>query len=129
MTNPPPNPETPWEFLPDDDIREEVAREQLPPAEADAMHIETRPPRLDPDIDLSLSEPDDEPEEVVHYFADEHPEVPDVSEPDLPSDETPEVEDLLIRQHYLPPDEGDGRSGGEDSDAEAESFDEVSGDD
>ena len=128
MTNPPPNPETPWEFLPDDDIREEVAREQLPPAEADAMHIETRPPRLDPDIDLSLSEPDEEPEEVVHYFDDEHPEVPDVSEPDLESDETPEVEDLLIRQHYLPPDDRASSSDSDDADDE-ESFDEVSSDD
>ncbi len=105
--HPRPNPETPWEFLPDDDIREEVDRERLPPAEADAMHIETRPPRLDPDIDLSLSEPDEEPEAVVHYFDDEDPEIPDVSEPEPADDETPEVEDLLIRQHYLPDDSDD----------------------
>ena len=104
ISDPTPNPETPWEFLPDDDIREEVAKEQLPPAEADAMHVETRPPRLDPDVDLSLAETDDAGAEVVHYFDDEHPEVPDTSEPPVSTDETPEVEDLLIRQHYLPPD-------------------------
>ena len=88
------------------------------------MHVETRPPRLDPDVDLSVGGPTEPPPEVVHYFADEHPEVPDLSEPPASTDETPEVEDLLIRQHYLPEDEVDEAEadvdGAEADDAELE---------
>lgn len=116
ITDPTPEPETPWEFLPDDDVREELSRERLPPAEADAMHVETRPPRLDPDVDLSVGGPTEPAPDVVHYFADEHPEIPDVSEPPASTDETPEVEELLIRQHYLPEDEGD--DGSDDAEPE-----------
>ena len=105
FTDPPPNPETPWEFLPDDDVRDELAQEERPPAEADAMHVETAPPRLDQDGRSDRTGSTEEGGTVVHYFADEHPEIPDTSEPRPASDETAEVEDLLIRQHYLPPDD------------------------
>jgi hypothetical protein len=105
INDPSPDPETPWEFLPDDDVREELALEVPPPAEAAAMHVETRPPSLDPDLEQSVADRGEAPSEVVHYFADEHPEVPDTSEPQAPTDVTPEVEELLIRQHYLPGDD------------------------
>lgn len=81
-------PETPWEFYPDDDEREPPR-----PAEERAMHIE-RPERSvvsNDDIDVT-----------VHYLDDEDPEVPDTTRPPETTDVTPEVEDLLIWQHYLP---------------------------
>ena len=86
-------PETPWEFFPDDDIREEPE----PAAEDAAMHIEVT--NVFPVIPPAEIEP------VVHYMEDEDPEIPDLSEPVIPSDRTPEVEDLLIRQHYMSQDE------------------------
>jgi hypothetical protein len=95
---PPPLPETPWEFFPDDDIRKEPEQ----PAEDAAMHIETS------EGPIPLSErPSEDPGEVVHYLEDEDPEIADVSEVAERDDSTPEVEDLLIRQHYLPDDTAD----------------------
>lgn len=87
-------PETPWEFYPDDDIREEPE----PGAEDAAMHIEAT--GVFPVIPPAEIEP------IVHYMDDEDPEIPDLSEPVNSSDATPEVEDLLIAQHYMSPDEG-----------------------
>jgi hypothetical protein len=87
---PPANPPTPWEFLPED----EQLGEPEPPTEEAAMHVET--------VDDSGAD-DNELNVVVHYLEDEQPEIPDRSVPDEPSDVTPDVEDLLIRQHYLPP--------------------------
>lgn len=92
-TDPPPNPETPWEFLEDDEITVELA----PAAEDAAMHIEIPGRR-------SVTEPE-QSEVVVHYLDDEHPEVADVSAVPEKAETTAEVEDLFIRQHYLPPDE------------------------
>lgn len=107
INDPSPMPETPWEFFPDDDVRDELSAEELPPAEADAMHVETAPPRLDREPGGSAPRPADA-DPVVHYFADEHPEIPDTSEPPTADpDRTPEVEELLIRQHYLPDDEAE----------------------
>lgn len=88
---PPPGPETPWEFYPDDDLREDPEMA----AEDAAMHVETT--RV-----ISEVPPDDLPQ-TVHYLDDEEPEVPDHSEPRSNKDTTPEVEDLLIRQHYMSP--------------------------
>ena len=88
---PPPNPETPWEFYPDDDLREEPSMA----AEDAAMHIESTQP--------SSEIPADENPPVVHYMEDEEPEVPDLSVPSVGEESTPEVEDLLIRQHYMSP--------------------------
>ncbi len=96
----PTNPETPWEFLgneegaaPDDDT---VGAEDA------AMHLV---PDED-DIDLELAGvTDDEAEEVgevvVHYLADEEPEVDDLTEPLESLDVTTGVDALLERQHYL----------------------------
>lgn len=101
-------PETPWEFFPDDDLR------GMPPdaPEAAAMHLED-PLAHGADvieeisaIDLTKPAPDD-PEDpaadriVVHYLDDEEPEVVDVSAPVDDPDVTPDVEDLLIRQHHM----------------------------
>lgn len=116
INDPPPSPETPWEFLPDDDIRDELAKEELPPAEADAMHVETAPPPPESAFDLTIDKPPAKADEVVHYFPDEHPEVPDRSEPRAVAEETPEVEDLLIRQHYLPADDQPDDDGAADKD-------------
>jgi hypothetical protein len=85
------SPETPWEFFPDEDVREGPP----PPAEDAAMHL--MPVGLDPIPD------GEESDVVVHYLEDEHPEIPDVSETPIDTDTTGDVEDLLIRQHYLPP--------------------------
>ena len=95
MSDIPANPDTPWEFYPDDDIRQS----QPVGAEDAAMHIvtETSP---SPDV------PEPVPDVIVHYMEDEHPEVSDLSEPPPDDETTPEVQDLLIRQHYLPS-EGD----------------------
>ena len=90
-----PDPETPWEFYPDDDIREEPSMA----AEDAAMHIETM--RVTPEI------PDDSDPPVVHYMEDEEPEIPDVSVRPPADDSTPEVEDLLIKQHYMSPKDSD----------------------
>lgn len=84
------NPATPWEFLPDDDQRIDPA---VAPEEA-AMHIE--------DPDGTAASIDEDPFVVVHYDSDEHPEVIDRSEPTSSDDGTPSVEELLVRQHYLP---------------------------
>jgi len=96
MTDPrdrPITPETPWEFYPDEDGREATA----PAAEDAAMHV--MPVGLDP-----LPEAEDT-DVVVHYLEDEHPEVADVTEAPVDTDTTGDVEDLLIRQHYLPPED------------------------
>lgn len=107
INDPSPMPETPWEFFPDDDVRDELSAEEPPPAEADAMHVETSPRRLDRDP-RRAAPPAAEADAVVHYFADEHPEIPDASVPPATDPErTPEVEALLIRQHYLPDDEAE----------------------
>ncbi len=86
--SPRPRAETPWEFYPDDDLREEPG--EAP--EDEAMHVEF--------VDKGPKLPD-APPVVVHYLDDEEPEVPDVSQPRETSDVTPEVDALLIQQHYL----------------------------
>lgn len=92
--DPVPNPETPWEFLPDDDADEPEGRS----AEDEAMHlVGLGMPVVDPEVP--------ETDVVVHYLDDEHPELPDKSVKQRRDDETPEVESLLIRQHYMTPDE------------------------
>lgn len=85
--------DTPWEFYPDDDLREEPGNA----AEDEAMHI-IIPGALN--IPL-LPENEDEDAEVVHYLDDEDPEIPDVSTPPVSDEITPGVEDLLVRQHYM----------------------------
>jgi hypothetical protein len=85
------NPETPWEFFPED-VR---PREPVVAPEEAAMHVEhdesvDTPPGMDPYV-------------VVHYNDDEHPEVVDRSEPVVSDDNTPPVDSLLARQHYLLP--------------------------
>lgn len=87
--DPPPVPETPWEFYPDDDLREEPGKA----AEDEAMHVEF--------VQALPTLPIDEPGAVVHYMDDEDPEIPDTSIPPAVTDVTPEVEDLLIQQHYM----------------------------
>lgn len=96
---PSPLPETPWEFFPDDDVR----REPEEGAEDAAMHVEG------PDGPVPVRERPSGQSEVVHYFEDEDPEIADVSEAPVDREHTPEVEDLLIRQHYLPADETEQR--------------------
>jgi len=94
MTDPkdrPISPETPWEFLSYEDGREGPPQA----AEDAAMHV--MPIGLDPTPELEAEDV------VVHYLEDEHPEVPDVTETPVDTDTTGDVEDLLIRQHYLPP--------------------------
>ncbi|NNF55105.1 MAG: hypothetical protein HKN03_11770 [Acidimicrobiales bacterium] len=83
--------DTPWEFYPDDDLREEPGKA----AEDDAMHIMTPGALPGPFV------PDDDDAVVVHYLDDEDPEVPDVSVPKASDEITPGVEDLLVRQHYM----------------------------
>lgn len=89
-----PLPATPWEFLRDDDQREDPPA----PAEEAALHVE----RLLEITDEPAAPADDA---VVHYLEDEQPEIPDGSAPVQDRDVTPEVEDLLIRQHYMDRDE------------------------
>jgi len=90
----PANPETPWEFLSEDEQR----RPMPPGAEDAAMHV----------IGFGTDGDDeDEDKVVVHYLEDEHPEIPDPSEPVEDTEHTANVQDLLIRQHYLPADEAD----------------------
>ncbi|NNE96163.1 MAG: hypothetical protein HKN24_09070 [Acidimicrobiales bacterium] len=86
--NPRPPAETPWEFYPDDDLREEPA----PAAEDDAMHVEF--------VDGTPFTPAS-PDAVVHYLDDEEPEIPDRSIPRVVDDETPQVDALLVQQHYM----------------------------
>lgn len=86
------NPETPWEFLPDDEVDEDG--EELS-AEETAMHIEVpgerKPlPHADPPV-------------VAHYMPDEQPEVYDPTEPVEEMERTPDVDEILIRQHYIDP--------------------------
>lgn len=85
--------DTPWEFYPDDDLREEPGNA----AEDEAMHIIT-PDALN--IPMVPEDEDDDPV-VVHYLDDEDPEIPDVSTPPVSDEITPGVEDLLVRQHYM----------------------------
>ncbi|MFW2380910.1 MAG: hypothetical protein ACN4GZ_04055 [Acidimicrobiales bacterium] len=85
---PTPPAETPWEFYPDDDLREEPALA----AEDDAMHIEF--------VDGAPFYPSP-PATVVHYLDDEEPEVPDSSIEPQTNDVTPQVDALLIQQHYM----------------------------
>lgn len=92
---PTPLPDTPWEFYPDDDLRPEPAVA----AEDAAMHIDAGIPTL---IERPTERVGEGEVEVVHYFEDEEPEVVDVSAPAPDNEHEPEVEDLLIRQHYLP---------------------------
>ncbi len=82
--------DTPWEFYPDDDLREEPGMA----AEDSAMHIEF------PDRPVLPLLPETEAA-VVHYLEDEDPEVPDTSLPKTSNEVTPGVEELLIRQHYM----------------------------
>ena len=91
----PANPETPWEFLSEDDQR----RPMPPGAEDAAMHV----------IGFGDDDEEEDGEEkvVVHYLEDEHPEIPDPSEPVEDNEHTGTVQDLLVRQHYLPADEAD----------------------
>lgn len=86
------NPETSWEFLPDDESDDD---DELPSAEEDAMHIEDpqerKPlPRADPPV-------------TAHYLPDEQPEVYDPTEPVEELERTPDVDEILIRQHYIDP--------------------------
>ncbi len=83
--------DTPWEFYPDDDLREEPGNA----AEDEAMHIMTPGALTGPPV------PDDEDPAVVHYLDDEDPEIPDASVPPVNDEITPGVEDLLVRQHYM----------------------------
>ena len=86
--DPPPNPETPWEFFPDDDSRVDPGES----AEDSAMHVVGTE---------KVAQPEEEAEDVVvHYLEDEHPEVADKSAPRAASEEPGEVEDLLIRQGF-----------------------------
>jgi len=85
---PTPPAETPWEFYPDDDLREEPALA----AEDDAMHVEF--------VDGAPFIPSP-PAAVVHYLDDEEPEVPDSSVEPPTNDVTPQVDALLIQQHYM----------------------------
>ncbi len=85
---PTPPAETPWEFYPDDDLREEPAGA----AEDDAMHVEF--------IDGAPYIPT-APDAVVHYLDDEEPEIPDRSVRPQPNDFTPRVDALLVQQHYM----------------------------
>ncbi len=80
--------ETPWEFYPDDDLREEPGEA----IEDQAMHIEF--------VDKSPIIPSGEAP-IVHYLDDEEPEIPDRSEPREQTDVTPAVDALLIQQHYI----------------------------
>ncbi len=86
------NPETPWEFIPDD---ETFVEELSLPAEEAALHV------VDPDGKAPL--PRSDPPVTVHYMDDEEPEVPDVSQIIEREEVTPEVDALLIRQHYIDP--------------------------
>ncbi len=95
------DPETPWEFLPGDDDVDSYADERLP-AEESAMHLETERPRRSRRSRRRVSADD---AVVVHYLDDEEPEVPDRSVRRSSNETTAEVEELLIRQHYLPADE------------------------
>jgi hypothetical protein len=85
---PTPPAETPWEFYPDDDLREEP----VGAPEDEAMHIEY----VDGAPDLPVI-----PDAVVHYLDDEEPEVPDRSVPPSSDDITPRVDALLVQQHYM----------------------------
>jgi hypothetical protein len=87
-SEPTPAAETPWEFYPDDDLREEPAEA----AEDQAMHVEF--------VEGALNVPGN-PDTVVHYLEDEEPEVPDVSIPPGHDDVTPQVDTLLVQQHYM----------------------------
>lgn len=94
----PSEPETPWKFLEHDDDPEPTDR----PAEETAMHIDFP--------DAAVIEPGDgRTEQTVHYFDDEVPEVPDPTVRQRPDDRTPAVDELLIRQHYIPAEADDGR--------------------
>ncbi len=88
--------ETPWEFLPGDDEVDSYD-ENGPGPEELALHVETpRRRRVLGEADL----------QTVHYLDDEEPELADRSIRGRNDDDsTPEVEDLLIRQHYLEPDD------------------------
>ncbi len=86
--DPTPPAETPWEFYPDDDLREEPAEA----AEDQAMHVEF--------VEGPLYVPTN-PDAVVHYLEDEEPEVPDLSVSPRPDDVTPQVDTLLVQQHYM----------------------------
>jgi hypothetical protein len=86
--DPTPRAETPWEFYPDDDLREEPAEA----AEDLAMHVEF--------VEGAIRVPST-PSAVVHYLDDEEPEVPDSSIPPDHHDVTPQVDDLLVQQHYM----------------------------
>ncbi len=82
-------PDTPWEFLTDDDDRVDEA----PTAEEAAMHVEKRRWSWS-DVPPGRGTP------TVHYLEDEDPEIPDRSETTRRRDETEPVDELLKRQHY-----------------------------
>ncbi|MFT7598064.1 MAG: hypothetical protein ACI8TP_000985 [Acidimicrobiales bacterium] len=86
------NPETPWEFLDEDQQGAETALS----AEEAAVHI------FDPLADQIVSLLDEDATVVVHYTSDEHPEIIDRTVPLVDHETTAEIDDLLIRQHYLP---------------------------
>ncbi len=87
--------ETPWEFLPGDDEIDSYD-DNGSSAEELALHVEAkRARRIVGDAER----------QTVHYLDDEEPEIPDRSVRGRVQDSTAEVEDLLIRQHYLDADE------------------------
>ncbi len=88
--------ETPWEFLPGDD-EVDTYDDNGPGPEERALHVERkRKRRLVGDADR----------QTVHYLDDEEPELPDRSvRRRKDTDTTAEVEELLIRQHYLDDDD------------------------
>lgn len=87
--------ETPWEFLPGDDEVDSYDDNGPGPEEL-ALHVETRRSRR------LLGDAD---RQIVHYLDDEEPELPDRSVRSRVDESTSEVEELLIRQHYLAPDD------------------------
>lgn len=88
------NPETSWEFLPHDEDEVDDDDEFLC-AEEEAMHIE------DPEERKPL--PRTDPPVTAHYMPDEQPEVYDPTEPVAEMERTPDVDEILIRQHYIDP--------------------------
>ncbi|MEZ5230167.1 MAG: hypothetical protein R2710_26930 [Acidimicrobiales bacterium] len=86
--------ETPWEFLPGDDEVDSYD-DNGPGPEERALHVQRK---------KSRRLIGDEDEQIVHYLDDEEPELPDRSvSRRRSSDTTAEVEELLVRQHYLEP--------------------------
>ncbi len=86
---------TPWEFLPGDDEVDSYEDTGLS-AEEQALHVESKRARR------ILGEAD---RQTVHYQDDEDPETPDRSVRSPRNASPSEVDDLLIRQHYLEPED------------------------